>query len=101
MRRRFLRHLLRGGGLFLGLRFGGRRAVSGLHGADDLADGRRVPLQLEALDDHAVGRRGELDRDLVRLDLQDGLVLRDVIALALEPLAELDLGDGLSHLGYA
>ena len=49
-------------------------------------------------EDDAVDRRADLDRCLVRLDLDDRLVLDDGIALAHEPARDLALGQPLAQI---
>ena len=49
-------------------------------------------------EDDTVDRRADLDRCLVRLDLDDRLVLDDGIALAHEPARDLALGQALAQI---
>ena len=47
----------------------------------------------------ARGRRGDLDRRLVRLDLDERLVLGDLVALGHEPASDLTFGQALAEVG--
>ena len=53
----------------------------------------------EIAEDDPVDRRAHLDRGLVGLDLDDGLVLDDGVALAHEPARDLALGQALAEIG--
>ena len=67
--------------------------------ADLVADGGLVALGLQDLAQRARLGGGQLDGDLVGLDLHERLVLGDGLALLLEPAADLDLGDGFADFG--
>ncbi len=58
-----------------------------------------VTLGGEVLGDRAGVGAGELDGDLVRHHLDDGLVLGDRAALGHQPLDDLALDDRLGQLG--
>ena len=82
-------------------RLGGRGALVGRLDHRDLGvvgDGR--PLLDEDLLEHALEWRRNLGIDLVGDDLEERLVLGDVVARLLEPLADRPLGDALAELGH-
>ena len=71
-----------------------------LHVTDDLSHRCHFAFFLEHSGHGARRRSGQLHRDLVRFDHHERIVALHAIAFRLEPLADLDFGDGLTHLGY-
>ena len=63
------------------------------------ADRDDVALLDEDLRDLAGGGRGDLDRRLVRLDLDERLVLGDLVAHGHEPAGDLAFGQALAEIG--
>ena len=61
--------------------------------------GTTLALLDEDLRDLARRRRGDLDRRLVRLDLDERLVLGDLVAHRHEPARDLALGQALAEIG--
>ena len=62
-------------------------------------DRHDLALGDEDLRDGSSRRRGDLDRRLVGLDLDQRIVLRDLLALAHEPARDLALGQPLAQVG--
>ena len=92
----------RGGGLGrIGsrlLRAAGLGAVAPDHD-DDRADGDDLALGDENLRDGACGRRRDLDRGLVRGDLNERVVLGQFLPLGDEPARDLSLGQRFAQVG--
>ena len=66
---------------------------------EDCPDRRDRSLLDEDLEHGALPRRGDLDRRLVRLHLDERLILRNVRALLHEPARDLRLGQALAEVG--
>ena len=66
---------------------------------EDRADRDDLALLDEDLRDLARGRRRDLDRRLVRLDLDERLVLGDLVPLGHEPAGDLAFGQALAEVG--
>ncbi len=66
---------------------------------EDRSDRDDLALLDEDLRDLARRRRGDLDRRLVRLDLDERLVLGDLVALGHEPAGDLAFGQALAQVG--
>ncbi len=66
---------------------------------EDGADGDDRPLLDENLRDLAGGGRGNLDRGLVRLDLDERLVLGHLVSLRYQPARDLAFGQALAEVG--
>ena len=66
---------------------------------NDAPDRHDFALLGVQLGDDAVDRRGDLDEGLVRLDLGEWLVLRNLVADGDEPLDDLPLGDAFADVG--
>ena len=86
---------------------GSRRAVSSagrgavlFHIRDRLAHLRHLATLLHDLRQHAVGRGGQLGRRLVAFDLDERFVLAHRLANALQPSADLHLGDRFADRRY-
>ena len=73
------------------------RAGAFADGAEQRADGDRLPLRDLDLAQHARRRRRHLDRHLVGLELDQRLVGLDRVARLLEPLADGRLGHALAQ----
>ena len=58
------------------------------------------PVRLRTLEIMPATGAGELDRGLVGFDLDQVFVLLGGLALALEPLADLDFGDRFADCGH-
>src|SRR5690606_7407115 len=66
----------------------------------DLADAHGRARVVALLAERAGDRRRDLHRDLVALELEDGLVRLDVVADALDPARDDRLGDRLAQRGH-
>ena len=66
---------------------------------DHRAHGNRVARGVQYLRDYAGKRRGQIDRRLVALDLDEVFVLADRLAFALQPSADLNFLDRFPYRG--
>jgi hypothetical protein len=70
-----------------------------LDAPDDITDSHRLARALDDLDQRARLRRSDFEVDLVALDDHERRVHLDVVAHALQPLTDRDLGDGFAGRG--
>jgi hypothetical protein len=81
------------------LRRGSLRLGLGVDLGNDLAGDHGVAVALDDLDQHAGVRRGQLQHDLVGLDVDEVLVAGDSLAFLLVPGNQGRFGDGFGQLG--